>query len=177
MEELSNIVWGRWSYGEIIKDAVILRVGSFCSVGRGVRAIGLLGHNKDWVTSYPFATVSLDWSIPDIPFPITENDNKVIVKNDVWIGAYATLLGGTVLHDGCIVGACSVVKKEVPPYSIVVGNPAQIIGKRFSDEVIEGLLQIKWWDWDDSKIKEYIPLLCSNQIDEFIRRVDGETNL
>lgn len=173
-EELSEIIWGRWSYGQIIQDNVILRVGSFCSVGRGVSAVGLLGHHKEWITAYPFGTM---WNMEDAPYPITKDDNIVIVKNDVWIGAYSTLMGGTVLNDGVIVGAGSVVKKVVPPYSIVLGNPAVVIGKRFSDDVIEKLLEIKWWDWPDETIKRYVHLLCSDKIDEFIRSVDGKTDL
>lgn len=86
-------------------------------------------------------------------YPPTLAEEKIIIGNDVWIGRNAVLLGGITIGDGAIIGAFSVVAKDIPPYAIVVGNPAKIIRYRFTEEQIQKLLQIKWWFWDDDKVE------------------------
>jgi acetyltransferase-like isoleucine patch superfamily enzyme len=162
----NSVLRGKWTYGDIIQENVVVRTGRFCSIGRGVRAVGILGHHTEWVTTYPFGTL---WNMPEIDNPVVES-HEIVIGNDVWIGAYAVLLGGAKLGDGCVVGAGSVVKKEVPPYSVVIGNPAEIIRKRFSDDIITRLLEIKWWDWPEDKIKEHVPFLCDSNIEKFINK-------
>lgn len=160
---------GRFSYGapKIIENIADgnLEIGSFCSFGPGVTI--LLGgeHNPHWVTTYNFDliydkfrdTVGRVWTKGDI-----------VIGNDVWIGQDAFILSGVKISDGAIIGARSVIAKDVAPYSIVVGNPAREIGKRFDDNTIAKLLNIKWWDWDINRIKENLPLLLSNKVEEFI---------
>ena len=85
-----------------------------------------------------------------------------MVGNDVWIGQNVTVLPGVHIGDGAIVGANSVVSKDVPPYHIVGGNPAKIIRKRFDDAAIACLLRVKWWDWPAEKITENLALLCGD---------------
>lgn len=80
---------------------------------------------------------------------------QVIIENDVWIGQNCLIMGGVTIHNGAVVGARSVVTKDVPPYAIVGGNPAKIIGYRFDEKTIECFLQIQWWYWDSEKIEEY----------------------
>jgi len=167
-EDGKEIVWGRYSYGEVINDGAVSFVGSFCSVARGVRACSYFGHRQDWVTTYPFKQV---WNIPDAPDPIVPINERVIIGNDVWIGAYSVLLGGCMINDGAIIGSFSVVHGEIPPYSVAVGNPCKVIRKRFSDETISKLLEIQWWNWSEEKIKKYIPLLSSDRMDEFINGI------
>ena len=87
----------------------------------------------------------------------------------MWIGANVTVMSGINIGDGAVIANNSHVVKNVEPYSIVGGNPAKFIKYRFTPEQIEKLLEIKWWNWDDEKINKYAPLLCNENIDEFIK--------
>jgi acetyltransferase-like isoleucine patch superfamily enzyme len=162
---------GRFSYGspapkviENIADGN-LEIGSFCCFGPGVAILLGSEHNPQWVTTYNFDliydkfrdTVGRIWT-----------KGNIVIGNDVWIGQDAFILSGVRIGDGAIIGACSVVAKDVAPYSIVVGNPAREIRKRFDDDTIAKLLKIKWWDWDINRIKENLPLLLSNNVKEFV---------
>ena len=93
-----------------------------------------------------------------------------IIENDVWIGAKSTIMSGVKIHNGAVVGAGSVVTKDVPPYAIVAGNPAKIVKYRFNEKQIQSLLKISWWDWTQDRIKSEAINMWSNKIDEFIDR-------
>jgi carbonic anhydrase/acetyltransferase-like protein (isoleucine patch superfamily) len=92
----------------------------------------------------------------------------VRIGNDVWIGAKATILSGVAVGDGAVIGARSVVARDVPPYGIVVGNPARFIRKRFTDDIIRQLLEIRWWDWDVARVRQFLPLLLQPDISKFL---------
>lgn len=79
----------------------------------------------------------------------TRRRGSIVIQNDVWVGSGATIMPGVTLHNGCIVAAKSVVTKDVPPYAIVGGNPAQVLRYRFDATIIEALQKIAWWDWDE----------------------------
>jgi serine acetyltransferase len=104
----------------------------------------------------------------DMGHPSCKGD--IIIENDVWIGAKATIMSGVRIGNGAIVAAGSVVSKDVPPYAIVAGNPAKVVKYRFSDEQIKKLLSIAWWNWDEQKIKDNAMTMWSNNIDEFIEK-------
>ena len=87
-----------------------------------------------------------------------------MIGNDVWIGYEAVIMSGVTIGDGAIIGARAVVAKHVPPYTIVGGIPAKPIRKRFSDEVVSSLLEIKWWEWSDERIRENISAIQSGNI-------------
>ncbi len=129
------------------------KIGKYCSIAR-FTTIGVKGHNYKWVTTSPLIT-SPDYGAVNHRVSVPQKDD-VIIGNDVWIGMNAMINRGVKIGDGAVVGGGSVVTKDVPPYAIVGGNPAKIIKYRFTGEIIEKLLRIKWWDWEEEKIKERI---------------------
>lgn len=148
-------------------EGTSLTIGKYCSIGTNV--IIFLGseHRIDWVSTYPFPFLWAEAkSIPG--HPSTKGD--VVIGNDVWIGFGATILSGVTIGDGAAIGACSVVARDIPPYAIAAGNPAQVIRYRFDEETIQKLLQIKWWNWPDEKVRENIHLICSDSINTFIKK-------
>lgn len=168
---------GRFSYGDpaptVMADSgnpkATLRIGNFCSIGMNVTILLGNEHRIDWVTTYPLPSLlNRCWEITKRAK--VETEGSVIIGNDVWIGMNSFILGDVNIADGAVIGACSVVTKSVEPYTIVAGNPAKVIRKRFDQETINKLLKIRWYDWDIERIKENMPLLLSNRIREFIEK-------
>lgn len=122
-------------------------------------------HRTDWVTTFPF-NVFLNEAKNISGHPKTKGD--VSIGSDVWIGMDCTISSGVKIGHGAVVGAGAVVTKNVPPYAIVAGNPAAVVRYRFDESVIEALLKIEWWNWNDDTIKNSVSLLLSSQIGEFI---------
>lgn len=123
-------------------------VGNYTSIGPYVQIHTLHQHAciQDWLL------VSTSQKIPEYPHP--QGEEKVTIGSDVWIGRNAVILGNVTIGDGAIIGAFSVIAKDVPPYAVVVGNPQVIKRYRFTEEQIEKLLKIKWWLWPDEKVDE-----------------------
>lgn len=96
------------------------------------------------------------------------NASPVNIGNDVWIGQNVVILPGVTIHDGAVLAAGAVVTHDVPPYTIVGGVPAKTIKKRYSDEIVDKLLRIRWWDWLDEQIKENLELFY--QPDVFLKK-------
>lgn len=146
---------------DFIGDKLI--IGKFCQIGAGVEFVmNGANHQMNAVSTYPFYIFgSWDQSVPskeDLPFK-----GDTVVGNDVWIGQNSTILPGVHIGDGAIIGLNSVVTRDVPPYTIVAGNPAKAVRKRFDDELIDLLLKLKWWDKSVEEINALIPLLsCSD---------------
>ena len=146
---------------DFIGDKLI--IGKFCQIGAGVEFVmNGANHQMNAVSTYPFYIFgSWDQSAPskeDLPFK-----GDTVVGNDVWIGQNSTILPGVHIGDGAIIGLNSVVTRDVPPYTIVAGNPAKAVRKRFDDELIGLLLKLKWWDKSVEEINVLIPLLsCSD---------------
>lgn len=129
-----------------------LIIGKFCQIASGVTFImNGANHLQDSVSTFPFAIFGEDWkdAMEGKSYP-TKGD--IEIGNDVWIGFDATIMPGVKIGDGAIIGSKSVVAKDVEPYSIVGGNPAKLIRKRFSEQRIEELLEMQWWDWPVEKI-------------------------
>lgn len=156
---------GRGTYGEpIIRnwgESSKLKVGCFCSIASGVTIFLGGNHRTDWITTYPFS--ALRASAKQIKgHPSSRGD--VIIGHDVWIGSGAVILSGVCIGNGAVIGASAVVTHNVPPYSIVVGNPAKIVRMRFKEEEISILQSLEWWRWDDAKIDAAIPFLLNGDV-------------
>jgi virginiamycin A acetyltransferase len=141
-----------------------LHIGKFCMIASGAEFImNGANHLANAVSSYPFAIFGDDWAhaMEGKTYP---NKGDIVIGNDVWIGYQATILSGVTVGHGAIIGSKSVVASDVPPYSIVAGNPARIIRKRFDEETIEKLLALAWWDWDLDKITKNVAHLTGNDV-------------
>jgi acetyltransferase-like isoleucine patch superfamily enzyme len=157
---------GKYTYGEPIiydwNDGSTLTVGNYTSITNGVVImLGGGGHNPGFVSTYPFPSAPKIWGSHK-EYKI--KNGSVKIGNDVWIGYGVIILPGVSIGDGAVIGAGSVVAKDIPPYSVVVGNPAKVIKKRFSDKEIKKLLEVKWWDWQEEKIKENVRHLHSKNL-------------
>ncbi len=152
-------------------EGATLKIGKYCSISTHV--IIFLGseHRVDWVSTYPFPFLWKE-ARSITGHPATKGD--VIIGNDVWIGYGVTILSGVTIGDGAAIGACSLVAKDIPPYAIVAGNPAQIVRYRFDEGTIKRLLQIKWWDWPEHQVRENIKYICSPTIETFVQKFEGE---
>lgn len=141
-----------------------LVIGKFCQIAAGVEFVmNDANHQMNAVSTFPFYTME-GWSMEppaaeDMPFK-----GDTVIGNDVWIGQNAVILPGVHIGDGAIIGASSVVGSDVEPYSIVAGNPAKLIRKRFDDELIALMLTWKWWDKPIAEIDRLIPLLTSGDL-------------
>lgn len=135
-----------------------LMIGKFCSIACGAKFIfNSANHALSSLSTYPFPLFFEEWGL--MREEVTDSwDNKgdIVIGNDVWIGYEAVIMAGVTIGDGAIVGTRAVVTKDVPPYAIVGGVPARMIRKRFPDETISELLEIKWWDWPRERIAENI---------------------
>jgi len=120
-------------------------------------------HLTDAISSYPFSIFGENWS-DAMEGKVFPNKGDTVIGNDVWIGYKATIMPGVTIGDGAVIAAHSVVIKDVAPYSIVGGNPAKVIKKRFSTEKIEKLLELKWWDWDVEKITRHVKDLTGRDV-------------
>ena len=94
-----------------------------------------------------------------------DHKGDIVIGNDVWIGYEAVVMAGVTIGDGAIIGARAVVTKDVPPYTIVGGVPAREIRRRFSDDVIARLLELKWWDWPAEQIQRNIKNIQAGRLD------------
>lgn len=143
-----------------------LIIGKFCSLAKGIRFImNGANHRLDGLTTYPFNIMGNGWEkvtprIEDLPLK-----GDTIIGNDVWIGENVTILPGVHIGDGAIIGANSVVAKDIEPYAVAVGNPCHVVKKRFTEEKIQTLLNLKWWDWGEEKIFNNLEALVKGNID------------
>lgn len=147
-------------------DRSRLAIGKYVSIGSDVEFLLGGNHRTDWISAYPFR---IQWGLAgarEDGHPSSRGDTRV--GNDVWIGRGARILSGVRIEDGAVIGAYSVVTRDVPPYAIVAGNPAREVRRRFAENEIDALLSIAWWEWGDSEILQLVPLLCSGRVAEFI---------
>lgn len=145
---------------EFMNDKLI--IGKFCQLATGVRFImNGSNHAMNGFSTYPFKVFGGEWSKASLA---AQSKGDTIVGNDVWIGNGATIMQGIKIGDGAIIGTNSLVTKDVEPYTVVGGNPATEIRKRFDAETIKLLQALKWWDWNIEKITEHLDVLTSGKL-------------
>jgi len=144
-----------------------LIVGKFCSIACGAKFLfNSANHRMSSLSTYPFPLFFEEWELDRTQVAQSwDNKGDIVVGNDVWIGYEAVILAGVTIGDGAIIGARAVVTKDVPPYTIVGGVPAKPIRKRFSNETISRLLELKWWDWPREVIAKQIGAIQAGRIE------------
>ncbi len=148
-----------------------LQIGKYCSLADNIKFILSLNHDYKHITTGVctfLQSLALKNTLPQ--------HNQILIQNDVWIGSSATIMSGVTIHNGAVVAANSHVVKDVPPYAIVGGNPAKVIGYRFTEEQIQQLLAISWWLWDEEKLQQN-KLFFALPIETFIKRFHRESKV
>jgi len=145
-------------------------IGRFCSIAHSVTIFSGGNHPMTMVSSHP---LKLFFGVEDFlswTNDCGDGDVTTFIGNDVWLGHGCTILSGARISDGAIIGAQSVVRGYVPPYGVVIGNPAALIRYRFEDEIIEQLLQLRWWDWPIEKIRYEVSIGSFDDVANFLHR-------
>lgn len=147
-----------------------LIIGKFCALAEGVKFImNGANHKLSGFSTYPFSIFGNGWekvepALDDLPFK-----GDTIVGHDVWLGYESLVMPGVRIGHGAIVAVRSVVTTDVPPYTVVGGNPARPIRRRFPPEIVEALLDVAWWDWDIEKVTRNLQHIVSADIDALRR--------
>jgi len=174
-----RITVGRFTYGEarfkVWTETERIEIGAFCSIAEGVVIFGGGEHLPSWVTTYPLRIAFGSPGAGQDGLPATKG--RTVIGNDVWIGHGAIVLSGVTIGDGACIGAGAVVSKDVPPYAIVAGNPARVVRMRFESQIVERLLEIRWWNWPIEKIRAYESLLSSDDIAAFVSAVSSSDEM
>lgn len=145
----------RWSNGATLK------VGNFCSIADNVTIFLGGNHRVDWISTYPFNVL---WKSASHIAGHPASKGDVVIGHDVWVGEGAVILSGITIGSGSVIGASTIVSKDVPPYSIVVGNPGRVVKTRFKYDEILTLLNLEWWNWTDTKIDAGMDHILSGSI-------------
>ncbi|VXB60799.1 CatB-related O-acetyltransferase [Maribacter litoralis] len=162
-EDVANFEKNVKYHFDFVGDQLI--IGKFCMIASGVTFImNGANHLSKSISTYPFAIFGKDWqhAMDGKTYPTKGN---TVIGNDVWIGFNATIMPGINIGDGAIIASNATVTKDVPPYAVVGGNPAKVIRKRFSDEGITKLLELKWWNWPIEKITANVHHLTGEHLD------------
>ncbi|GIN85255.1 hypothetical protein J6TS2_16410 [Heyndrickxia sporothermodurans] len=170
---INGVEVGRFTYGyegHTYQGSLLEKIGSFCSINHSVK-IGEVNHPMNFITTHPILYTAKDEilgyeGVPGI-LPQKDiiniydlhNNKKIVIGNDVWIGANVIVLPSVTINNGAIIGAGAIVTKDVPAYAIVVGSPARVIKYRFNQKEIDILNKVKWWDWSINEIIENVNLL------------------
>lgn len=146
------------------KDRLV--IGKFCSIACGAKFLFTsANHAMGSLSNYTFPIFFEEWDLKkENVTDAWDNKGDIVIGNDVWIGYDAVIMAGVHIGDGAVIGTRAVVTKDVPPYTIVGGVPARKIKMRFDSQIVEDLLELKWWDWTSVKIKENLSLIRTGDI-------------
>jgi len=162
-------------------DGGNLIIGKYSSISINVHILLGGNHYLDRVTTYPFHSLAAErgdiWQEAIDLNSDRWSKGDVVIGNDVWLGLNTTILSGIKIGDGAVVAAGSIVTRDVEPYTVVAGNPAKPIKKRFNDYEIQKLLELAWWNWDDKKVTSNLKLLTSKNIYDLIEKPDAAKRL
>lgn len=165
---------GAYTYISANTDVENADIGKFCSISDHCR-IGMGGHNTNQLSTSPIFTeahnaTKFQWTDKNVKAAPMK---KAIVGNDVLIGSHSLVLGGVTIGNGAVVAAGAVVTKDVPPYAVVGGVPAKVIKYRFSQEIIDKLQDLQWWNWPEEKLKARIELFQNEGLNiEDLERIE-----
>lgn len=162
---------GKFTYMGINTTINFARIGRFCSLARNVD-IGGFDHDYRKITTMPEFRFNQLINGGGELTKKTEHHDYCQIGNDVWIAAGAQILHKARIGDGAVIGGGAVVTKDVPPYAIVVGVPAKIIGYRCAPKHINALEEIQWWNWQEDLLRTVVPqLIHENICDESIEKL------
>ncbi|QDU35474.1 Streptogramin A acetyltransferase [Poriferisphaera corsica] len=152
-------------------------IGKFVQIAHGVKIVTQsANHKMDGISTYPFMNFMMteETTAEDIDAMFARGVDRgdTVIGHDVWLGMDAVVMPGVKIGDGAIIGTRSLVVKDIEPYTIVGGNPAKVIRKRFSDEVIEVLGEVKWWDWPIEKIEANVEVIRGGDV-EALKKLSG----
>ena len=146
-----------------------LVIGKYCSIACGARfLLNSANHSLRSLSSYTFPLFYEMWGLDPHPAEAWDNKGDIIIGSDVWIGYESVILSGVTIGNGAIIGTRAVVTKDIPPYTIAGGVPAKPLRKRFPQETISRLLELKWWDWPAGQIRMNIAAIQSGSLDRLI---------
>lgn len=161
----NGIVMGHRSYGSPIRmgQGNKVTIGSWCSIGSNVCFDSGYNHDTSFISTYPFHTFGDQ-------FPSNMKiKGDIYVGNDCWLGNDVIVMSNVKIGHGAVIGTRCIVSKDVQPYEIVVGAPQKVLRKRFTDEQIEKLLKLAWWDFPEEEVLKIAPLLMSNNLEELFK--------
>lgn len=168
---------GRFTYVSGLANINYTSIGNFCSIAAHLLC-GLGDHPTNFLSTHPsFFSTTKQCGVTFSDKDYYSENQKITIGSDVWIGARVFIRDGVTIGNGAIIGAGSVVTKDVPDYAIVGGVPAKIIRFRYPDDIIAKLMNIEWWNWEHSLIKETQCYFIKNNVDDFIAWYDANLNL
>ena len=150
----------------INRDRLI--IGKFCSIACGAKFLfNSANHTLSSLSTYPFPLFFEEWGLEKRNVAASwDNKGDIVIGNDVWIGYEAVIMAGVTIGDGAIIGARAVVTKDVPPYMVAGGIPAKPIKKRYPEETIAALSELKWWDWPEERIAQNLHAIQAGELNE-----------